>query len=85
MNLNAANSGHREELNHNTPVRTKENSMSNGVVRTYELLHDVELLVVGEETFEYVASVRRCEKCNAVLSYMGDCANGCFHVEEEVL
>jgi hypothetical protein len=58
--------------------------MSDGLVRTYEIFHDVEFLSVEESVFEYIASVRRCEKCNAVLSPMGDCGNGCFHTEEEV-
>lgn len=51
---------------------------NSGVVRTYELLHDVELLSVGEDVLEYVASVRRCEFCDSVLTAMGDCLNGCF-------
>lgn len=54
---------------------------NSGVIRTYELLNDVELLCVGEEIFEYVASVRRCEFCDSVLTGMGDCLNGCFAQE----
>ena len=59
--------------------------MKNGVVRTYELLNEVELLTIEEAVFEYVASVKYCPTCKHALTFMGDCLNGCFANEEEVL
>lgn len=59
MNLNAANSGQRESLNHNTPLSTKENGMK--IKRTTKVVEyeafdcDVMvLLAIAEVAAEYL-------------------------------
>ncbi len=61
MKLNANNNGQKESLNHNTALRTKENSMpiirQNRVVEYERFDCDVMvLLAVAEVVAEYVAS-----------------------------